>query len=179
MEMMYSKSVWLYMVIIPFVQCITIIKDPFNLGHVPYTPVCGHTCRETVQENRLECSPNGTAATSAGCFASNTPYLTTLAYCLSTKCDSETFLELSSFWSRFSVDSTSPLTAPQLSYKVALQKAGTPNVTAYPGTLLKQPSLVSNEAYEIQLNSLNSWNEAESTQSKAAYVLLLDYQECN
>jgi len=179
LKMVYAKAIWLCIIAAPLVHCVTIIKDPFNLGHVPYVPLCGHACRETIQENRLECSPDGTAPTSSGCFASNTPYLTTLAYCLSTKCKSESFPQLNSFWTRFSVSSTSPLTAPLLLYEVALKKAGTPNVTANPGTLLKQPSLVLDEAYEFQLNALSSWDEAENTHSKAAYVVASKCLACH
>jgi hypothetical protein len=168
--MVYSKAAWLCAVLIPLAKCATIIKDPFDLGHVPYTPVCGHACRLAIQEDRLECTSNETKSTSAGCYASSTPYLTTLAYCLSTKCESETYAELNSFWSRYTIGTTSPQPPPQLSYKVALQKAGTPNETVNTGTLLTEASLVPEDTYQFQVKELNSWNEAEDTHSKAAYA---------
>lgn len=168
--MVYSQSAWLCAVLVALGECATIINDPFDLGHVPYTPVCGHACRLAIQKNPLECTSNETKSTSADCYASNTPYLTTLAYCLSTKCESETYAELNAFWSRYTIGTTAPQPAPQLSYKVALQKAGTPNETASTGALLTETSLVPEDTYQFQVKELNSWNEAEDTHSKAAYV---------
>lgn len=167
-RMTFLRAAWLCALLIPLVKCV--VNDPFDLGHVPYTPVCGHTCRLAIQEDLLECTSNETKSTAPGCYASNTPYLTTLAYCLSTRCESEPVARLNAFWARYTIGTSSPEPSPQLSYKTALRKAGTPNETVNPGTLLAQTALVPDEVYQFQLKELESWNEAEDTHSKAAYV---------
>ena len=160
-----SKASWLCVALLPLAKSATIVSDPFSLRHVPYTPVCAHACRLAIQSDTLECTPNGSTTTPPGCFASNEPYLTTLAYCISTKCASVPFAKLSAFWTKYAIGTSSNEPVPQISYKVALQKAGTPNVTAVEGQLLNATSIVPEESYQFQFNGLTSWNKAEDYHS--------------
>ena len=163
-----SKASWLCVALLPLANSAKIINDPFDLRHVPYTPVCAHACRLAIQSLPLECTPKrSTTKQPPSCFASNEQYLTSLAYCMSTKCATVSFAKLSAFWTRYAIGTTPNEPAPQMSYKVALQKAGTPNVTAVEGQLLNKTSIVPEKSYELQLNGLTSWNQAENNHSVA------------
>jgi hypothetical protein len=160
-----SKVSWLFVALLPLANSATIINDPFGLRHVPYTPVCAYACRLAIQSHPLECTPKGSTTTPPSCFASNEQYLTSLAYCISIKCAAVSFAKLSAFWTKFAISTTPNEPIPQLSYKVALQEAGTPNVTAVEGEILSKTSIISEKSYKLQFNGLTSWNEAEKNHS--------------
>lgn len=162
--MRLSKA-WLCLAFLPLANSAAIINDPFNLRHIPYTPVCAYACRLAIQSHPLECTPKGSTTTPPDCFASNEQYLTSLAYCMSTRCTTVSLAKLNTFWTKFAIGTGSYEPVPQISYKVALQKAGTPNVTAVEGQLLNKTSIISEESYQLQFSGLLSWNQAEYSHS--------------
>jgi len=84
---------------------------------------------------------------------------------MSTKCTTISFTKLNTFWTKFAIGTGSNEPTPKLSYKVALQKAGTPNTTAIEGQLLSKTFIISEENYQLQFNGLTSWNQAEESHS--------------
>ena len=58
----------------------------------PYDPYCAMSCLRSLYTLELSCSSKGdtvgmmTGMTSSACWAENTPYLTSLAWCMHTKC---------------------------------------------------------------------------------------------
>lgn len=60
-----------------------------------YDPICATACLRTLNTLTLDCSSGGvtvgmvTFSTSTECYAQNTPFLTSVAWCVHTKCDVE------------------------------------------------------------------------------------------
>jgi hypothetical protein len=84
---------------------------------------------------------------------------------MSTKCVALSFAKLSGFWTKYAIGTSSHEPVPQISYNIALQKAGTPNITAVQGQLLNKTSIVPEKSYQLQFNGLTSWNQAEESHS--------------
>jgi hypothetical protein len=72
----------------------------------PYDPYCAMACLRSLYTLNLACSTSGgtlgmlTFTTSSECWATNTPYLTSLAWCINTKCAQydESASKLEYFW---------------------------------------------------------------------------------
>ncbi|KAK4223854.1 putative ferric reductase transmembrane component [Podospora fimiseda] len=77
-----------------------------GFGLKPIPSYCGQACHWPMLSYRLECTPqdavpdvSGWYPDSAECKANDTPYLTTLAWCLHTRCRKEhTISQLEQFW---------------------------------------------------------------------------------
>jgi hypothetical protein len=99
----------------------------------PNSPFCAHACYGSLSSYRLSCSvihgdPDDHDAhvmTSADCRADNFDFLTSLAWCLSTKCEDLSTSELETFWEATSTGD--PAVQPVWSYRQALA-----NITAEP-----------------------------------------------
>ena len=63
-------------------------------GNMPYDPLCAESCLRSLTTYTLDCTHTADGdhshshgpATSPECFASSTPFLTTVAWCMNTKC---------------------------------------------------------------------------------------------
>jgi hypothetical protein len=71
-----------------------------------YKPNCAFACRDQFSSAHLSCSSmnhdggghHGTSPTSKECYASNTPWLTTLAYCINATCGDVSKVALEAYW---------------------------------------------------------------------------------
>lgn len=135
----------------------------------PYDPYCGMACLRSLSSLMLACSDGGEMVgmhaimTSSSCWASDTPYLTSLAYCMHDKCSSIGIpnSKLEKFWE---TDATGQQSAgvqtvkPKWSYAEALaQVKEKPTVQlTRADTDLNTTSLVSPDVYTAQYNILYS-----------------------
>lgn len=136
----------------------------------PYDPFCAMTCLRSFSSLMLACSDGGEMVgmhammTSSSCWASDTAYLTSLAWCMHDKCSVELNIpnsKLEAFWES---DATGQQSAgvktvkPKWSYAEALaQVEGKPTVQlTRADTDLNVTSLVSPDVYKAQYNVLYS-----------------------
>ena len=71
-----------------------------------YQPNCAFACRDQFSSAHLECTSmdhgggghHGSSTTSKECYASNTPWLTTLAYCINATCTDVPNFTLEAYW---------------------------------------------------------------------------------
>jgi hypothetical protein len=141
-------------------------EDIFGLRKQIYIPRCAHACRAAIQQSPLECSFK--SRTSSQCFASNEPYLQTLAFCMSSQCPNSATPDFENFWSQYVVGWDQSTPAPIYSYETALQRAGKPNALLGYGKPLDQVSLVAPKDYLLADASLAKWNEAETFRNRSA-----------
>lgn len=103
-----------------------------------YRPTCAHSCRRVIINSPLVCdndsiggqtsgSHSHTAAPSTSCFLNNTPFLRTMALCLSTHCASYhvPLSTLQEYWEAHLATGTlsNCLLVPALPYHAALRDA--------------------------------------------------------
>lgn len=136
-------------------------------GIYPYDPPCAFACHRSLSSLMLQCSGDMASGGHMGghsdmispqCRAGDTPWLTTLAWCMRTKC-AEFYVstsELESFWETQSTGN--PAVAPKWSYSSTLfnvTQAPTQELTLVDDTL-NSTALVSPSVYEAQYNALTA-----------------------
>jgi hypothetical protein len=136
----------------------------------PYDPYCAMACLRSFSSLMLDCSDGGESVgmhaimTSSTCWASNTPYLTSLAWCMHDKCSEELEIpnsKLEAFWES---DATGQQSAgvktvkPKWSYAEALAEVkGKPTIQlTSEGMDLNATALVAPDVYKAQYNVLFS-----------------------
>lgn len=132
-----------------------------------YDPVCAMACVRSLDTLKLSCSTGGASvgmvafATSSGCWATNDQYLTTLAYCMRSRCASFSVLDskLESFWELQATGQSNAgvETVPaKWSFAEALfQVSSPPTMTLAPNAIwLNQTSIVNPKTYAAQYNVL-------------------------
>jgi hypothetical protein len=136
----------------------------------PYDPYCAMSCLRSFSSLMLACSGGGehvdmhAVMTSSACWANDTPYLTSLAWCMHEKCSVELKIpnsKLERFWE---TDATGQQSAgvktvpPKWSYAEALAEVdGKPTVQLSRDDMdLNATALVSPEVYTAQYNVLYS-----------------------
>ncbi|KAN0117693.1 Ferric reductase like transmembrane component domain containing protein [Hyaloscypha variabilis] len=136
----------------------------------PYDPFCAMTCLRSLYSLTLSCSEEdgGTLgmmifSTSSACWAENTPYLTSLAWCMHVKCAEFDVLnsKLELFWEQQATGQghagvkSDP---PKWSYNEALANVTTPPTVQLNATsqYLNTTSLVSPSVYLAQWNILTN-----------------------
>jgi hypothetical protein len=152
--------------LLSFVRSSIAVDDIFGLRQNIYIPRCAHACRITIQESPLECSYKGTTA--AQCYASDDPYLETLAFCISSHCKNESNAAIDIFWSKYVVGWELATPQPIFTYKTALSHAGQPNSILKYGKLLERVSIVAPTEYTLGYASLTDWNDSEEYHTKYA-----------
>jgi hypothetical protein len=119
-------------------------------------PNCAFSCHNSISGAMLECTMPEKAGhmgpTPPDCYASDTAYLTTLAYCMKSHCDDDhvSTVEREKFWAfKFTGD---PAVAPKWDYSTSLAKVAEPPTIEYNSTtgVLNQTMLVPQEAYDMQ-----------------------------
>ncbi|RWQ95331.1 hypothetical protein C8Q69DRAFT_492174 [Paecilomyces variotii] len=151
----------------------------------PYDPFCAMSCLCSLYSLRLSCSSTGdtvgmmTMKTSSACWAENTPYLTSLAWCMHTKCSEYNVKnsKLEYFWETESTgqsDAGETGVPPKWSYTEALANiTSPPTIQLTPeDTWLNDTSLVSPLVYEEQWNVLTSV-QRETAQENAYGIAIL------
>lgn len=145
-----------------------------------YNPPCAHACSSAIASSVLSCSSHGavgghmhgdSAMTSPLCRASNTAFITTLAWCMSTKCASYHIpvSELETFWEKYCTGD--PAVAPKWDYGTALQHVVQPiNRVLTLDETLNATSLVPHDSWNIQYNTLTFLEAKERLHAKYGYI---------
>jgi len=112
---------------------------------------------------------HGSGPTSPECFASDTAYLTTLAYCMSTRCDSieVPIWQRERFWSTKVTGDATVLS--KWDYTRALEEVmerPTVEFNSSSENVLSQTMLVSDTDYEMQSRFMVSFDYLEALQPK-------------
>lgn len=126
----------------------------------PYDPFCAMSCLRSLYSLMLSCSSMGdtvgmmTMTTTSACWAENTPYLTSLAWCMHTKCAEYniTNSKLEYFWE---TETTGQSNAGEI---------GVPPKWSYSDTLLNIPNPPT-----IQLTPSDKWLNDTSLVSPLVY----------
>lgn len=135
----------------------------------PYDPFCAMTCLRSLYGLTLSCSSKGdtigmmTMTTTSACWAENTPYLTSLAWCMHIQC-AQYDIPNSKFELFWETETTGQSSAgqigvpPKWSYAESLGKIPTPPKAQLTpdDTWLNETSLVPPLVYEEQWNILTS-----------------------
>jgi len=142
-----------------------------------YDLVCGFACNSIISGATLVCTAtehshghsHGSGPTSPDCYATDTAYLTTLAYCMSTHCDplKEPTWRREKFWSMRVTGDESVL--PKWAYTTALAEINAPPTAVYNASspdVLNQTVLVSQGSYEMQSNFMVMFDHIEGLQSR-------------
>lgn len=136
-----------------------------GFGIYPYSPYCAYTCLRSLEGFMLACSEDmdmsgmmshGATATSAECRAEDTPWLTTLAWCLKSKCDNLKTSQIEAFWEQQSTED--PTVPAKWGYEAALlniPEAPT-YVLATTDEDLNFTCIVNPDTYQAQWNTLTS-----------------------
>jgi len=148
-------------------------------GFNPYDPLCAESCIRSLSSYTLDCSDTDGghsghmhgSSTSNECYASNTPFLTSVAWCFSIKCGEYDIpaSTLQAFWEK-SVTGSSKVAA-KWTYPVALAQVESPPTYQLNGSepLLNVTSLVSPKAYLSQWNVLGMVAREGVVESKYRY----------
>ena len=144
-----------------------------------YDPFCAMTCLRSIYSLMLSCSSMGdtvgmmTMTTSTECWASNTPYLTTLAWCMHVKCAEFDIpnSKLEYFWETQATGQSTVgvRTVPaKWSYAEALANVPSPptNQLTTDDMWLNTTSLVPQETYLAQWNILTRVQGESTTENK-------------
>lgn len=150
-------------------------------GFDPYEPLCAESCIRSLSSFTLDCSNTEGghsghmhgSSTSNECYASNTPFLTSVAWCFSTKCAEFNIpaSTLQAFWEK-SVTGSSKVVA-KWTYPVALAQVESPPTYQLNGSepLLNVTSLVSSDTYLRQWNVLGMVAREGVVESKYRYAI--------
>ncbi|TKX22013.1 ferric/cupric reductase transmembrane component-like protein 6 [Elsinoe australis] len=153
-----------------------------GVGIEMYNPVCAHACRSPLASLHLSCtdeshSPSGghhSSATGPDCFAKDTPFLTTLAWCMQSRCapDNVEAWRLEKYWDlKATGDETIP---PRWTYAETLNEISRPPTTQLNSSEpLEFTSLTSDDDYLAARIAMASFEEQETYHSRFGLVLLL------
>lgn len=136
-------------------------------GIYPYDPPCAFACDRSLSSLTLECSSKmamgsgmdmGPPMTSAQCRAGDTPWLTTLAWCMRAMCAkyNVSTSELEAFWEKQSTED--PTVVPKWGYTTTLFNIAQPPTRALADAdeSLNFTALVNPTVYKAQYNALTA-----------------------
>jgi hypothetical protein len=149
-----------------------------------YDPVCAMACVRSLYTLSLSCSTGGgiigmvAFTTSTECWAKNDEYLTSLAYCMHTRCESLGFPDskLETFWEQQATGQTNAgvrSVPAKWSFAQALAQVSSPPTftLAANATELNETSLVNSLTYQSQFNVLYGVQRETSFENLAGQVL--------
>jgi hypothetical protein len=142
-----------------------------------YDPACAFACRDTVTSWMLDCGDAGTGGHSHHgdmetetpsplCYATNDPFLQTLAWCISTHCEDDPIPKLESWWEKYLVGRTPGQPSPKTSYQKALNDTqNIPTSIVNDGDILNRTSLVNEDMWLANFNGDHGYDITEATSS--------------
>ncbi|KAF2016339.1 hypothetical protein BU24DRAFT_433400 [Aaosphaeria arxii CBS 175.79] len=150
-----------------------------------YDPPCAFACRDVVTGWMLHCGDAGTGGQSHHadmemetpsplCYATNDPFLQTLAWCISTHCQSETMSKLEGWWEHYLVGRQPGQPSPKISYQRALANVDEPPTTIISeDDYLNTTSLVDEDSWLAKLNGDGGYDITEKRSNTYGLVLLI------
>ncbi|KAH7139164.1 ferric reductase like transmembrane component-domain-containing protein [Dendryphion nanum] len=147
-----------------------------------YDPACGFACNNAISGATLVCTSHASGhshmggPTSPDCYASDTSYLTTLAYCIKSNCDPVKVptWKREQFWS--TKVTGDPTVSPKWDYIRALEEVdGVPTVeyNSSSKAVLNQTVLVPKATYAMQYNFNIKFDYIEMLQAKYCFVIVI------
>ncbi len=158
-----------------------------------YDPYCAMSCLRSLYSLLLSCSSEGdtvgmvTNPTSSACWASDTPYLTSLAWCMHSMCAEFAVpnSKLEWFWETEATGQSTAgaqLVPPKWSYAIALANVS-PQPPAHQlkadATTLNATSLVSPDVYITQWNVLTAVQEEGAKENAYGYAACRERATCS
>jgi hypothetical protein len=153
--------------------------DGFS-GKDSYPLPCARACRAAIAGASLSCSPDVNdvvhgghhmVATTPDCYASDIPFLTTLAHCMQAECEAYNVpvSQLEQYWEESA--SGSPLVPAKWAYSETLANITTPpmNVLGH-HQALNVTSLASPEMYSMQFSFMSTFNRINSKMNIYTWV---------
>ncbi|KAK2747992.1 hypothetical protein FQN57_001583 [Myotisia sp. PD_48] len=152
-----------------------------GLGIEMYHPSCAFACRAAIASAPLSCSTHGEgehskAQTTPDCRAGNTPFLTTLAWCMNSTCDPSTVStwQLEKYWREKATGGVTVL--PKWSYVEAIHQVANPPSREWEGdahNTLNFTAIVPHHSWESQKLTLEYFEYQESAHAKYGLILLI------
>ncbi len=153
-------------------------------GIAAYQPMCGWICREVISGAQLNCSTiaadsmdgmggmtmTDTLMTEPACYAADTAFLQTLAFCMHQHCGSLPAAARESYWERQAVGTDPGQPAPKWTYSEALAAAtadGAPTVIWSSGPL-NITSIINETVWQTDLDTEDTFWGQERQQEKYA-----------
>jgi hypothetical protein len=144
-------------------------------------PLCCFASRSVISSAMLSCTPmemsqphvHGQSLTPIDCFANDDAFLTTLAYCISQRCNDDKLptWEREKYWA--SSATGSPAVPAKWDYSTAFQHIVIPpNFTLVVGNVLNQTSLVSQSSYAVQYRAAQVLDSISARGNKYIYATL-------
>ncbi|KAK4442545.1 ferric reductase like transmembrane component-domain-containing protein [Podospora aff. communis PSN243] len=152
-------------------------------GITMYDPSCAFGCSDALGGFMLECSDHdhvssghshgGGGPTSPECRAGDTPWLTTLAYCIDTMCpESVPAWKKEKYWAEQSTGSKT--VAPKWTFAEALTQVKEPPTREVgEEEMLNFTAIANHESWESNTLTRQYFEDAETTHSRYAIVLLV------
>jgi len=156
-------------------------------GKTMYQPLCAAACRAAIESAPLTCTPHDHAdtgghahgATPPECYATDTAFQQTLAFCISKRCSGDYDTDvLERYWRRTAVSGarTKLEPKPKMSYTEALASIEEEPTKEYvAGEMLNTTSLISDEDWQANWNALGLFEEVEADHAKYRYGSLRFY----
>ncbi|USP76285.1 ferric reductase-like transmembrane component [Curvularia clavata] len=157
-------------------------------GFAWYDPNCGFSCYNAVSSTRLSCPTAdtlaghsmgmgmdmATGAPTPGCRAQSLPFLETIAYCMSTRCDTDVPVwKREEFWATKLISGV----VPKWTYSETLAQLGnsTPTMVynASSTEVMTMPMTISDSDYNKQFNFNRLFDHIEMLQARYAIVLVV------
>jgi predicted ferric reductase len=154
------------------------------LTSVVYKPNCAFACQSLFSGAMLECTDmhamgeghggHGPSPTSPECRAGNSPYLTTLAYCINSTCTEDVEMwKLEQFWAEQSTGD--PAVQPKWSYQDTLnemQGCDLPTKELEEDEIMEETVTFDPVAWEAFRGTMWSFENGETTHSRYTIVLI-------
>ena len=172
---------------VPWVACL--LTSPVlgsglvGISIFPYEPPCAFACLRSLSSYTLDCSKSmvmgvmmdeGSVMTSPQCRASNTLWLTTLAWCMQTQCAKfhVATSEMEGFWEEQCTGD--PSVVPKWGYTASLENIAQPPTRelAAADVTLNFTALVSLAVYRAQYNALTAVQWEDSVESRYGYIIV-------
>jgi hypothetical protein len=155
-------TVLAFLCTVPF--CSATELSVFRLKKATFQPVALHACRVVLSDATLECA-SVDDQTLPSCYATNKPFLCTLATCLQNHSQNLSLAQIDSFWSQYAVGWAQNQPEPSLSYLQALVAAGVPSLIIGRGSFITSPSLILEEDFQRAYNTISTWIRSEISQA--------------
>jgi len=139
-----------------------------------YDPLCGFACTNAISSAPLPCS-SSTGSNSPQCLASSAPFLTSLAYCMNSRCDPANvpIWKREKFWANDMTGGDATV-VPILDYQAALQsvtKAPIVEFNSSSKSILNETVLVPRASYTKQIQFMAKFDHLEHLQATYMYVI--------
>lgn len=149
----------------------------FDLGIDELQPLCPSACRGVLSGAQLNCSTTMMMSggpmveTSGSCYAADTEFLASMAWCIKRHCPNLKLWEIEEWWYHNIPGKQIDQPDPKWTYQETLEKMPTaPDLELAQGSPMNKTVIVSDHDYELQAQAMLAFGEVEVNHSKYGYV---------